>query len=501
MYRVITRVGILLLLAGIALMFLFAPLVWSEWLAAPLTSESPPTGAAVLFPAARMLGAPLDSAIVITATVGISPHECATTQSVTVTAGTPVVYCYRVINSGDITLTDHLITDERLNLRAAITDYYLTPWGGPQPTFYFTALITALASVQNTVVWTATNQTGDFAVAQATAQVIVPAIVVTHTVGRDPSHCAETRWVAVMPETEVTHCYRVENTSEVTFTLHLVEDSRLGLLAEQWPYSLTPGTTVALTATEVATQTSASTVTWTAVVTEGLYATATDRADIELPAITVSTTVGYDPGECAETTLITVTVGQSAIFCYRVFNKSAVDFSPLVVYDQLFDDEPIVVTATLLGNGELGFTLTAPITQSIANTVTWVAQAEGDLTAQNTAPAYVLALARLDVETFEDSNGNLIRDPEEAGFAGVTLTLETEDELIQIGHTDEDGRLSFMALATNYYTLTLSADGLQGYEVKPSMTQRLPIESGGWYQASFALIQPTNLHLPMVWRE
>jgi hypothetical protein len=477
-----------------------AALGWPVWLTPHHLSAAAPAGPVQLL-AQRTLEVRQEPAIVITATVGVNPHECATANRVTVTAGSFVVYCYKVLNSSDITFTAHLITDESLGLSAAISEYILTPLGGPTPTFYFTALIPVISSVDNTVVWTATNQSGDLAVAQATARVIVPSIAVTHTVGRDPHNCADTKQVAVMPGAEVTHCYRVENRGEVTFSLHTVEDSRLGVLAEGWPFVLEPGATVALTATEMATTTTSSTVTWTAVVTEGLYAMAKDWAEVQTPAITVSATVGHERGECAATPVITVTVGEPATFCYTAQNDSGIDFSPQVVRDGLLDNEPIVLTDTLAGYGVLWFTRTAPITETTINSVTWVAHAEEELSAEGSAVAYVYTLARIDVEAFEDRNGNTWRDPEEAGFVGVTLTLETADGGVEVKQTDEDGRLSFMALSSGQHTLTLSTDGLQGYDVKPSMTQDFYIESGRWYSATFVLVRPNNLHLPMVWRE
>ncbi|RIK44897.1 MAG: hypothetical protein DCC55_00765 [Chloroflexi bacterium] len=501
MYRALICVARLLLLAGAGLMLLISSL-GVNWRATPLIAYASTGGQSQSAVPHTVLAAP-GPQIVITATVGIDPHGCASTKSVTVTAGTMVVYCYNVLNTGDVTFTDHLITDESLGIRAPITNYILTPVGGPQPTFYFTAAVPVLSSVLNTIVWTTTNISGEQAVAYDNTRVVVPAIVVTHTIGSDPHHCADTRVVAVMPGQEVIHCYRVENSGEVVLYLHTAEDSRLGVVAEGWPFRLEPGATAELTVTEVATMTTNSIITWTAAVTEALYATAVDEATILVPAITVSTTVGDQIGACASTTEITVTVGDRVTFCYLASNTSGIDFSPLIVQDQLFNDEPIVVTKTLTNNHGLWFTLTAPITQAMVNTVTWEAQAEGELSAVGTATAFVHTLARIDAAAFEDSNSNLQYDPEEHGFAGITLTLETAGAEVQTGQTGADGRLSFKALKTGPYTLTISTDNLQGYEVNPAMTQPLVVESGKRYTATFALIWPDEtsyLHLPLVQR-
>src|SRR5262245_32402744 len=63
-----------------------------------------------------------DAAIHISATVGTSRQTCATTTVVTVTAGTEVVFCYVVTNTGDITLTNHFVSDPAANIRHSITD-------------------------------------------------------------------------------------------------------------------------------------------------------------------------------------------------------------------------------------------------------------------------------------------------------------------------------------------------------------------------------------------
>lgn len=501
MYRALNCVARLLLLAGAALVLLFSALR-AGGPAAPLQSAAPFTGLARLV-TSPALAATHGAQIIITATVGVNPRDCASTKSVTVTAGTTVVYCYTVLNTGDVTFSDHLVTDESLGIHAPVTNYLLTPAGGLRPTFYFTVAVPVFSSVLSTIVWTATNMSGDQAMAYDSARVAVPAIVVTHTVGADPHRCADTRMVAVMPGQEVTHCFRVENSGEVALLFHSAEVSRLGVVVEGWPFPLEPGATVGLTATEVATMTSSSIVTWTASVTEALYTIAVDEATILVPAITVGATVGDEPDVCATTTEFTVTVGDPVTFCYLASNNSGVDFSTHIVQDQLFGDEPIVVTKPLTNNSGLWFTLTAPITQATANTVTWLAQAAGDLSAVGSAVAHVHTLARIDAAAFEDRNGNVEYDPGETGFAGVTLTLETAGGDVRTGQTGADGRLSFKALPNGPYTLTISTDKLQGYAVIPAMVQPLVVESGTRYTATFALVRPkdgADLHLPLIWR-
>lgn len=86
----------------------------------------------------------------------------------------------------------------------------------------------------------------------------------TKTVGLDPDVCAATDTISVLSATDVTYCYAVTNTGDVTLTLHNVVDDQLGSLLSNFPLSLGPGQNVWLTATTNITQTTANVATWTA---------------------------------------------------------------------------------------------------------------------------------------------------------------------------------------------------------------------------------------------
>ncbi len=53
-------------------------------------------------------------AIELNKTVGTAPGVCAAGDSVTVTAGTEVYYCYQVENTGDVTFNFHDLVDSEL---------------------------------------------------------------------------------------------------------------------------------------------------------------------------------------------------------------------------------------------------------------------------------------------------------------------------------------------------------------------------------------------------
>jgi predicted outer membrane repeat protein len=97
--------------------------------------------------------------IEVSKTVGTDANGCASTDSLTVENGTAVFYCFTLHNSGDITLTQHVVQDEVLGVQTTLS-FDL----GPSATAQITrSLISALgpvtitAPVTNTVVITSSD--------------------------------------------------------------------------------------------------------------------------------------------------------------------------------------------------------------------------------------------------------------------------------------------------------------------------------------------------------
>lgn len=87
-------------------------------------------------------------AITLSKTVGTDPNVCAVTDVITVTTGTSVTYCYTVQNTGNLTLTEHDLTDSELGSILTGFAYDLAPGGS--------AVITATAMITKTTINTAT---------------------------------------------------------------------------------------------------------------------------------------------------------------------------------------------------------------------------------------------------------------------------------------------------------------------------------------------------------
>ncbi len=98
-----------------------------------------------------------------------------------------------------------------------------------------------------------------------------PAIDLEKTVGLDDT-CATGDTITAEPGQQVTYCYTVTNTGEVTFTAHDLEDSELGTLLDNFILELAPGDSVAITETTRIYEDTTNIATWTAYSSLGGYA-------------------------------------------------------------------------------------------------------------------------------------------------------------------------------------------------------------------------------------
>jgi len=117
------------------------------------------------------------------------------------------------------------------------------------------------------------NPLGEFegAVQTTCGEPQAPSLVLTKTVGLDPNVCATTDEISIpagMGGTEVTYCYYMQNTGNVTLTFHTVTDTELGvLLGPDFLASVGPGaaawfTTSTVLASPLPTFTWVNTATW-----------------------------------------------------------------------------------------------------------------------------------------------------------------------------------------------------------------------------------------------
>jgi subtilisin-like proprotein convertase family protein len=135
-----------------------------------------------------------------------------------------------------------------------------------------------------------------------------PSLTFTKTVGMDPNACATTNSIIIPAGgggTNVTYCYEMTNTGNVTFELHTILDDQLGtVVGPELPATVGPGNSASFTATTLITQTTVNIASWTASDVDYVYViTATDTA--------------------------TVTQGAPTDVSLSSFGSDGVDFSPV----------------------------------------------------------------------------------------------------------------------------------------------------------------------------
>lgn len=204
--------------------------------------------------------APDGAAILLSKTVGTVAGECATTDAITAPPNAPVTYCYKITNTGTVTLTQHTLVDDKLG-PISVT----LPPAGPGQTAFVTKTTTLTQTTTNVGTWVASDGTNTaFSSDSALVTVVPPSIAFTKTVGLNPNACATSQRVIVQPDTQVTYCYKVTNTGLFTLTMHSLTDSRLGALLSGVSHELAPGASYWLTRTVAIAQTTVNTATWTA---------------------------------------------------------------------------------------------------------------------------------------------------------------------------------------------------------------------------------------------
>ena len=140
----------------------------------------------VVVPVTLTVNQPQVPAIGLTKTVGTVAGVCATTDNITVAAGTTVYYCYEVTNTGNVTLNLHDLADDQIGTIVSGLNYALAP-GASVNTVDAGLSISAVINITttNTATWTAyTAGPVDVATATDSATVTValdPDVDVTPT--------------------------------------------------------------------------------------------------------------------------------------------------------------------------------------------------------------------------------------------------------------------------------------------------------------------------------
>jgi hypothetical protein len=189
--------------------------------------------------------------------------------------------------------------------------------------------------------------------APAATTAAAPSILLKKTVGTDPKTCATTTGITVSTaNNRVIYCYSVENTGDVAFGTHDLEDDKLGTLLSDLAFDLQPGgKTFATAAATLPTtpQTVVNTATWTASngvdqAQSSAQATVTLEAGASAPS---PVTAAPEEGEASITWGLPASSGGYPITGYRITVQR--DGSPVSTTDVA--TTPRSRTFTGLANG------------------------------------------------------------------------------------------------------------------------------------------------------
>jgi len=413
---------------------------------------------------AELQSAAIGPEIVVTKTVGLAP-ECATKNQLIITSTMQVVYCYVVVNTGDITLTHHTFVDDKIGTLAVGYSYELPPFGTLASGAYFTLPVIIDKTVRNTLSWTATTPTEDImATSTAEALVVIPTLSLTTTVGTDMGSCGKQHTLSTFPDTAISICYKVKNTSPIPLPLHTLEDSSTGFLFQDELAPLAPGENRSIQRSTIATETITSMITWTGKAKNGVPTQAVDSVTIQVPSIQLHATVGANTTECADKKSVTVSYATPITICYLVTNTGGHLLNRHTITDSYYIYPPL--DYSLLPGASFGVTVTIPATSSQIVESNWEARGISNLLAiaDDTITIVVTTSTNVALHVFYDVDARGTINDMEPGVANVEVILQSPTARIYTATTDSQGIAHFAGLpevgtfVTSVVTETLPAN-------------------------------------------
>jgi len=267
------------------------------------------------------------------------------------------------------------------------------------------------------------------------------------TVGLDSSVCADTSEISVAPDTAVTYCFEITNNTAITLTQHGLIDSHLGVILDDFGFTLTPGASIFLTQTAVITQTTTNTATWTAYnpgPVDIFESTDTATVTVVPPSISLAKTVGTDSSACATTSEIDVAEGTAVTYCFEVTNTGQTTLAFHDLEDSELGELLTGLPFNLLPGASAFITQTAVITQTTTNTALWTAYNAGPtdvVTATDSATVNAI-LPSIALSKTVGTDPSVCADTDEIGVAegtAVTYCFEvTNTGLTTLGFHDLD---------------------------------------------------------------
>lgn len=440
---------------------------------------APPAMIESYFPlASQMHPAGSGASILVTKTVGLGP-ECAPNNELIITNTMEVVYCYIVLNVGNSAIITHTVIDDQEGILLLDEVYPRDPGGGENSGAFFTIPVTVSQTITNIVDWQALDEQGATAAATAAARVVIPTLALTTTLGTKTGQCGQERALATLPDTTITICYTVKNTSPVALSGHTLIDSNIGEILVQDPTPLAPGAVRSVLRTMLVTETTTSVISWAASTANQIPAVAMDQIDIQVPSIELRTTVGVATTACPESKMITVTIDTMVTLCYLVTNTGGYTFDKHTISDTLYQYPSLDMT--LLPGESRGITVTFAATETVHGTGEWRASGPGGLLVidRDNFTVEIRNDATVDVFVFYDVSGNGLQNDLEPGLSDVSVTLISPNQRFYTVTTDSNGlaRLEGLPESGNYTAVMDMSTLPVGYK-ETTTTRQVAVERG-----------------------
>lgn len=341
------------LIVAIALLGVWFSTLWA--MAQSVPPDVPVSPTSVVAEESAEASAIEQGALLITPTVGTTAGACATTTSVQVVANTTVYYCYTVHNRSGQALSFHNLQSSRGSVNRNLNTFTLA--NEERRVFSTTIELgdndlsladSTSVDVTNYVTWTArpTQDSGTPIVASGSAfiDVVNPAINVVKTVGQDRTVCGAARSLRVPSGQAVSFCISIQNTGDITFTSHTLNDTQLSIVNATFNYTLTPGSTLTILPTNLSTILSGgsgtlersnvtaafvNSVSHTSRTASGLTASGVSTATVDIGTTTVrmTKTVSTRENDCGGSNTIQVQPGTEVYYCVIIENTGQVTLS------------------------------------------------------------------------------------------------------------------------------------------------------------------------------
>lgn len=380
-------------------------------------------------------------------TVGTDPDICPTTNTITVSMGTLVHYCYLLKNNSEFTLTSHSLLDDHNEKLLSNAELTITPSSGMTPAQEIPGTAEVLNPISTIFTWIATSTNGLTFSASSQIHIIVPALAFSATASTTPATCGAQDTIDVKAGTQVYYCYHIRNSGALALTIPQIDASAGVLLGAHPPFALAPGASMNLTATAHISETSEHVISLTGYTANHLTTTVQGKTTVHVPAISVRATVGLTQGTCADEDHILVRMGTVVVYCYAFTNTGGVQFSHHRITG------PGLTPYAELTETVAGILPMAPVTETAVYPVRWVAWNDQNLTATASSLVTVTTMTTATVQLYYDVNHDNRRTPFEPVITDTHLLITHPASPSITETTDSAGIIVLKNLPARIYTI------------------------------------------------